>query len=91
MQIGNAPVGINHGKCGTVCDTGGNRRLNLRPFVRWHIVERAQHRSKTVIWVGSGALKNVAELRERLGKKGSHGVTKNDGVGDLHHRCLHVQ
>ena len=91
MQIGNASVGINHGKCGTVCDASSNRRLDLRPFVSRHILERAQHRSKTVIWVGSSALKNVAELSECLREKGSHGVTENDGVGDLHHRRLHMQ
>ena len=28
---------------------------------------------------------------ENVSKVSSHGVTENDRIGDLHHRCFHVQ
>ena len=55
--------------------------------------QRAQTRedgAEAVVRGQAGGIDGLAVLRERLREEGSHRVTEDDRVGDLHHRRLEV-
>jgi hypothetical protein len=91
MEVGDAPVGVDHGDG----RAGVERRLNVGldggPLLLRQLAEGGEHAGQPVVGVGADPLQDGSVLGEDVGEEDLHGVTEEDRVRDLHHRGLEVE
>ena len=91
MQVGDAAVGVDHRHVGPVVQRGGDRGVDLGLLIGGQGVDRREHARPAVVRLGTCGLEHVAVLLEDRSEERLDRMPEDDGVGDLHHRRLHVE
>ena len=91
MEVGDPAVGVDHGHGRALGEGGLDGRLDGGPLGLGELLEGRQHAGQAVVRVGADALEDRAVFGEDISEEHLHRVTKDDRVGDLHHRGLQVQ
>ena len=90
MQVGDAPVGVDHRQARARLVVGVDSRLDgLAPLGR-QALDRREYGGQTVIGIGAYGREVVGEFGEDVGEVGAYDMAEHDRVGDLHHRGLQV-
>ena len=91
VQVGDPPVGIDHGEAGP--GRVGSRDVGLDRclFGVRQCFDPRQEIRHAVVGIGANTRERGGVLLEHIGEEDGHGMTEQDGIGDLHHGRLQVQ
>ena len=90
MQVGDAVVGIDHGQGRTGLEGGINGSPDLCGAVGRELLQTGVEIAQAEIRVDPDGVEIIAVPVEDVGQEGTHRVSEEDRVGDLHHRRLEV-
>ena len=91
VQIGDSPVGIDHGQARLLRVGGLDIGLNRRLFSLRQRLDPGQHVAHAVVGINAQARQCGAMLLEHIGEEHGNAMTEQDGIRDLHHGRLDVQ
>jgi hypothetical protein len=90
VQVGDAPVGVDHREPGALPVAALDCRFDRGPALFGQLMKGLQQRREPVVWIDARLLKCVSMLGEDRLEVGADRVAEDDGVGDAHHRRLQM-
>ncbi len=91
MQIGDTLVGIHHRDVGTFSENRGYFVFDRGFLISGELGQLRDHIPEAIVLVYSDFGEKGFMSREELIEENTNRVAENDGIGNLHHRGLHVQ
>ena len=91
VQVGDPPVGIDHGEAGARSVGGRDVGLNRRLVGVREPCDPRKEIAHAVVGIDANKLERDGVLLEHIGEENGNGMTEDDGIGDLHHGRFHVQ
>ena len=91
MQIGDAFIGIHHRYIRVVSINRSNFRFYTGAGIGIEFIQIAQQVTEAVVYVHTGSRQLLTIFFKYRRKEYFYRVTKDDGVGNLHHGGFHVQ
>ena len=91
MQSGNSFVGIDHGEGRPLGILGRDVVLDRLFLGLRQGLDLREQIAEAVVEIDPELLERGGMLGHHIGEEGGHGMTEDDGIGDLHHGRLDVQ